>query len=203
MKASQIIQKHIAAIPRGKLFKASKLSQAASNGNVRLVLSRLVKAGKLLHVTRGVYVRPIENPYVGKVMPNVNEIIKVIVQNSGEQITSSGAGAANILGLSTQVPMQSIYLTSGRTRHIKIGEREVILKHAQPRKLLHSNTPRNLVINALWYLGKASVNKNTIEQIRQKLKKEDYEALLRDTHQMPAWMANAFLQYQKTMSNHG
>lgn len=203
MKASTVIQRKIMSIPKGRPFKASQLMRFGSYANVRQVLSRLVKTEKLSRVTRGIYVRAKENPYIGKVLPSAQEVVKVIAQNSGEQVTIHGAAAANLLELSTQVPMQTIFLTSGRSRRIKFGNREVVLKHANSRKLMHSNTPGNLAINALWYLGKPHVNITTIEHIRQKLKPEDYEALLHSTSQMPAWMASTFYQYQQKLSDHG
>lgn len=202
MKATTLILKQIAKIPRGTPFKAAVLYQFASYNNVRQILARLVKAEKLVRVTRGLYVKPETNPYVGKVLPSAEEIVEVIAKNSGEQITKNGAEAANLMGLSTQVPMRSIFLTSGNSRRIKIGNREVILKHANPRKFIGANVPVTLALNALWYLGKANVNMDTFKSIREKLKASDYNTLVHHTAQMPGWMVNKFYQYQKTLNNH-
>jgi hypothetical protein len=202
MKAITLVLKQIAKIPRGTPFKATALYQFASYGNVRQILARLVKTQKLVRVTRGVYVKPEKNPYIGKVLPSAEEIVKVIAKNSGEQIAKNGAEAANLLGLSTQVPMRSIFLTSGNSRRIKIGNREVFLKHANPRKFIGANVPVTLVLNALWYLGKENVNISTIKSIREKLNASDYNTLINHTAQMPGWMVNKFFQFQKTINNH-
>src|SRR5436190_14500424 len=116
MKEIELVQNQINRMPRGKPFSINALGQEASYANVRQVLSRLVKTGEIMRATRGIYVRPKEVPYLGKVLPGSEEIIKIITRQTGEIIAVHGAEAAHRLNLSTQVPMQSIYYTTGNTR---------------------------------------------------------------------------------------
>lgn len=197
MKEIELVQNQINKIPRGKPFPVSSIGRETSYANVRQVLSRLVKAGEIMRATRGIYVRPKEIPYLGKVLPGSEEVVKAISKKTGEIITLHGAEAARILQLSTQAPMHPIFYTSGTTRKIKLGKQIITLKHISPRKQVKPGTITCLVITALWYLGKNHVNENTINIIKQRLKEKQFSEVLNHIHQMPEWMASVFNQYQK------
>lgn len=197
MKEIELVQNQINRIPRGKPFAMNSIGKEASYANVRQVLSRLVKSGEIMRATRGIYVRPKEVQYLGKVLPGSEEIVKIISKQTGEIITPHGAEAARILHLSTQAPMRPVYNTSGTTRKIKIGKQTVILKHITPRKQVKPGTITCLVIAALWYLGKNHVNENVINTIKHRLNEKQFSEVIGYTNKMPIWMANSFKQYQK------
>ena len=201
MKKLKLIQNYINNIPKGKPFAVSSIDGNASYANVRQILSRLVKAGTIMRATRGIYVRPNEVPHLGKVLPSSEEIIKAITNQTGEVIAVHGAEAVHRLNLSTQVPMQSIYYTTGNTRHIKVGKLEISLRHISPSKLVKPGTVTCLVVSALWYLGKNQVSSEIIGKIRQRLKPEEFSELFKHTKQMPAWMVEALNQYQRENKN--
>ena len=100
-----------------------------------------------------------------------------------------------MLQLSTQVPMQPIFYTSGTSRKIKLGKQTITLKHISPRKQVKPGTITCLVITALWYLGKDHVNANIICAIKQRLNEKQFSEVTKHTHQMPIWMADTFKQY--------
>lgn len=61
--------------------------------------------------------------------PSTESVMEAIELASGETVVASGAAEAHSLGLTTQVPTREIYLTSGPSRRLKLGNREVELKH--------------------------------------------------------------------------
>jgi hypothetical protein len=197
MKELEIVKNNINSIPKGKPFAARSIEGGVSYANVRQVLSRLVKAGEIMRATRGIYVRPKEVQYLGKVLPGSEEIIKVISKQTGETITVHGAEAARILQLSTQAPMRPIFYTSGTSRKIKLGKQVISLKHISPRKQVKPGTITCTVISALWYFGKNNTNENVIDTIKQRLNEKQFSEVLKHTNQMPAWMASAFQKQQK------
>lgn len=197
MKEIALIHNRINRLPRGKPFAINTIESGASYANVRQILSRMVKTGEVVRATRGIYVRPKEVPYLGKVLPASEEIVKVISEQTGEVITYHGAEAARILQLSTQVPMRPIFYTSGTSRKIKLGKQIITLKHISPRKQVKPGTITCLVIAALWYFGKNNVNEGVINAIKQRLNEKQFSEVLKYTHRMPVWMAGAFKQYQK------
>jgi hypothetical protein len=201
MKEIELVKNQVNRIPKGKPFAMSSIGGKVSYANVRQVLSRLVKNGEIMRAARGIYVRPKEVPYLGKVIPGSEEIIKIITRQTGEVIAVHGAEAAHRLNLSTQVPMQSIYYTTGNTRRVKIGKLEIILKHVSPSKLVKPGTTTCLVVSALWHLGKNEVNLEIIKKIKQRIKPEEFSELFKYTEYMPAWMAESFNLYQRENEN--
>jgi hypothetical protein len=201
MKEAEVIHNYINKIPKGKPFAMKSIGIGASYANVRQSLSRLVKAGEIMRATRGIYVRPKEIPYLGRVLPGSEEVIKTITRQTGEVIAIHGAEAIHRLNLSTQVPMQSIFYTTGNTRRIKVGKLEIMLKHISPSKLVKPGTTTCLVVSALWYLGKNQVNAAVIGKIKQRLKPEEFTELFKHMEQMPAWMVEVFNQYQRENKN--
>lgn len=69
--------------------------------------------------------------------------------------------AANILGLSTQVPMVISFLTTGSSRTIKIGKRAIKFKYAAPRNFAYKGKTSPLIVQALKELGEANITEQT------------------------------------------
>lgn len=123
------VQKYVQKRPRGKPFTTSALMSFGARAAVDQALSRLTAAGKVVRLTRGVYVRPEENRLVGQVLPEPFKVAEALAKRTNEQIQVSGAEAARQLGLSTQVPAQPIFLTTGQSRKFNLGGLEVTHIH--------------------------------------------------------------------------
>src|SRR5438552_1233860 len=104
MNTTQKVQQYVQKIPRGKPFTTATLISFGARAAVDQTLSRLAKAGKIVRLTRGVYVRPEESRFVGQVLPEPFKIVEAMAKKTNETIQVSGAEAARQLGLSTQVP---------------------------------------------------------------------------------------------------
>ncbi len=201
MKTSQRIKKAIISKPRGKLISTTKLVKYGPRTSVDKALSRLTKSGEITRVTRGIYVRPKENRFVGKTMPSPIAVIKEIATNTGEIIQVNGAEAARQFGFSTQVPAQPTYLTTGRSRNLTIGALEIHLKHTSNRKIPLPGTKAGIAIAALWYLGKNQVSTTSIHKIKTKLAASEFKKFVNAKEKMPAWMANTVLQFEQEDEN--
>jgi hypothetical protein len=195
MSIAETIRKRLLQIRRGEPFTNTRFFKLGSRASVDKTLSRLVHDGVLTRITRGVFVRPKENRFIGDVMPDVSKIVEVIAKDHGETLQVHGAEAARRFKLSTQVPTIPVYYTNGPTREIKIGNLIVKLRHASNRKLLLAGKRPGLALSALWYLGKNNVNPNVINTIRLGLTAEEFEAL--KNADIPVWMASALEQYDK------
>lgn len=195
------LRKYIQTLPTGKPFLSSSLRHLAPANNLRKILERMVKTGNLKRVTRGMFVKPKQIPYIQESMPSANEIAQTIAQATGETITIHGAEAVRKFHLSTQTPMQPIFYTSGNTRNLKVGNQNILLKHMSPRKMVAAGTKVGDVILALWYLGKQNVTLNIIQNIKSQLTVNEFEGLLKEVIHMPAWMAELFYYYQQKQAN--
>src|SRR5205823_4719305 len=117
-------------------------------------LSRLAQTKTIRRLARGLYDYPKSHPTLGLLSPSVDQIAKALVDPK-TKIQPSGAYAANLLGLSEQVPLKSVFLTTGTPRRVRIGRQEIILKRTTPRQMATAGRLSGLVIQALKHLGKS------------------------------------------------
>lgn len=201
MTTAERIRQCIAEIPVGEPFTPAGLLECGTRASVDQSLSRLVKAGTITRVTRGVFVRPEVSRYVDKVMPEPIKVAHVLAKSTGAVVQVHGAEAARRLELTTQVPVQSMFSTSGPSKRIRVGKMEIRLQHVSSRKLALAGRPAGLALAALWYLGKGEVTIKTIANIRNKLSPGEFEVLKSTTNAMPAWMSDVFFRYEQMVSH--
>jgi hypothetical protein len=201
MNTNHHIQQHIQKMPPGRPFTTATLIKYGGRAAVDQSLSRLTNAGKIVRLTRGVYVRPEKNRFVGLVLPEPFKVAEAIAKKANEQIQVSGAEAARQLGLSTQVPAKPLFLTTGQSRRFKMGGLEVTLKHVSRKKIPLIGSKAGLSILALWYLGKNLVTYQSIKQIEKKLGAQEFQKFMSSTEYMPVWMSNVVLHYKNTKEN--
>ena len=65
--------------------------------------------------------------------------------------------AAHVLGLTTQIPIRSVYLTSGSRRRLRFGNLDVELRHAPRWQLAAPRRRAGEIIRALAWLGPTEV----------------------------------------------
>ena len=176
-----------AELPEGALLCPSALLHLGTRAAVDQGLSRLARKGTLMRVCQGVYVRPIQTRF-GLRPPNVEKVIASLSELWGETIVPCGGAAANALGLTTQVPVRSVYLTSGPSRKLRLGGLTVELRHAPRWQLAAPYRPAGEVVRALSWLGPDEVQAG-LETIGCKLSSEDFEELAASRAVMPAWVA--------------
>src|SRR5699024_725956 len=143
-------------------------------------------------IERGSYAAPVSSRF-GTRAPAPEKVIMSLAEQTGETVVTHGASAANILGLTQQVPIREVYLTSGRTRTLKLGHSEVQVKHAPSWMLALGARPAGAVIRALAWLGPAHANQ-ALRQLRQALPWPEWQALASVRPSLPGWMAKAISQ---------
>lgn len=197
MNIAKAVRQAIARMQEGVAFPAKDLLALGPRAAVDQVLYRMVKEGELLRVARGIYTRPKWNKYVKTpVMPEPFEVAELVAKKQGATLGPSGAEAAHRLGLTTQVPVQAVYVTTGRPGVIKIGNNVVRLRHIAPQKMQYAGTAVGTAIAALRYLGKEQVTAKVIGQIERVLTPEDFRTLRLATNALPAWMMDKFYEYE-------
>ena len=197
-KTAKLIRQRIEAMPIGEPFTPTAFLECGTRASVDQTLSRLVKAGTIERVARGVLVRPEVSRFVGTVMPEPLKVAETIAKTTGAVVQVHGAEAALRLELTTQVPTQSVFVTSGPSKRVRVGQMEIRLQHVCQRKLALAGRPAGLAIAAMWYLGKTEVTPALIEKIRRKLGSSEFEVLKSATRSMPAWMSDAIFRNERT-----
>lgn len=189
--AAQKIGSSIETIGRGKIFFADDFVNMGSAENIRQTLGRFTKNEKIVRVANGIYCYPEVDDKLGLgvLMPTFDQIANAIAERSHARIVPTGDYALNVLGLSTQVPMNCVYLTDGSPRKVEIsGGRGIIFKKTAPKNLSYKNRLAMLITSALKSIGRENVTVEQIAHIKQLLRKEDKESVLADLALMPIWI---------------
>lgn len=190
------VMKHVRASGRGSVFTPSDFLTVAARPSVDQALSRLVKRGQLRRLARGLYDFTKLHPKLGALSPAPDDVAHAFARETGSQVQISGARAAHSLGLSTQVPAQSIYLTNGPSRRVVLGRRVVDIRHASPKHLIAPGSPAGAVVQALRHVG--PMRAADVARVAARwLSADDKKMLAASVLQAPAWMrAHARFDHQ-------
>lgn len=180
---------HAAELPEGAPLAAKGLLHLGERAAVDQALARLAGRGRLIRAGRGLYLRPVESRF-GARTPSVEQAVAGLALQRGETIVPSGAAAANALGLTTQVPLRHLYLTSGRSRTLRFGAQEVELRHAPRWQLIHADRPAGAAVRALAWLGAAQAE-TALATLKRTLAPATFAELLAAAPQLPGWLAAA------------
>ena len=181
------IEDYAATLPEGAPLCPSALLHLGTRAAVDQALSRLARSGRLMRIYQGVYVRPIETRF-GKCSPGMDKVIPALSELWGEVIVPCGGGAANVLGLTTQVPIRLVYLTSGPSRTLWIDRQPVVLRHAPRWQLVAPNRIAGKIVRALAWLGPLEVNE-ALDRLAPRISAEDLAELAGVRAVLPAWLA--------------
>ena len=175
---------------RGWVFTPNHFKDLGSRDAVASALKRHKQSGLIRQLARGVYDYPKIDPELGLLEPSIDDIAQALAGRDATRLQPSGAYAANLLGLSTQVPTKIVYLTDGRSRMVQIGKRQITLKQTTPRNMATAGRISGLVIQALRHLGSRHVDAAIIEAVKKRLSASDRKRLLADIRHAPAWIAD-------------
>lgn len=172
----------------GWCFTARDFMDLAEPEAVWKSLVRLSEKGKIRRLGRGLYDYPRQHPELGLLSPAPEAVARAIADRDGSTLQPSGAYAANLLGLSEQVPARVVFLTSGPERKVKVGKREIILKNTVPRNMATAGTTAGTVIQALRHIGKEQITESHIEHLRHRISKADKKQLWTSRVYTPTWL---------------
>ncbi len=184
------ILRRVRAHGRGSVFTPADFLDLGSRAAVDQALSRLTKNGRLRRLVRGLYDYPQIHSQLGPLAPALDAVAKAFARETGSSLQVAGAQAANALGLSTQVPARSVYLTDGPSRRVVLGKRIVDMRHASPKHLVAAGSMAGTVVQALRHLGPDSVSA-VVNAAAQHLTASDQRMLAKGANQAPAWMRPA------------
>lgn len=181
------IMEHAEALPEAAPICPGTLLHLGNRAAVDQALSRLARRGRLLRVCRGVYMRPIETRF-GVHAPSPPKVIAALSALWGETIVPSGGAAANVLRLSTQVPIRMVYLTSGPSRKLRLSALVLELRHAPRWQLVAPGRPAGLAVRAMASLGPHGIEES-LGIIKRTLSEEDLDELAGARAILPSWIA--------------
>lgn len=176
---------------RGKILFAADFSSFGLPKAVNKAMERLTESGLLIRLAQGIYLYPQIDTRLGLglLYPTVETIAREIAKRDKARIVPTGVYALNILGLSTQIPMNVVFLTDGAARKIKIGNGQgIVFKRTVAKNLSYKNDVIMLVVAALKEIGESNVTSEQLTKIKKLISKEKKENLMADLQLAPAWI---------------
>jgi len=183
---------------RGRSFTPKNFLDLGSRGAIDMALANLSQKGTIRRVARGIYDYPRKDKDFGISPPDPDAIALALVTSAGARIQPTGAYAANILGLSEQVPAKFEYYTDADDRTVVVDTRTIRLKRTTPRNMKMAGRASGLITQAFRYLGKENITPEIIATLRDKLSEKEKQQLVKDISFPPAWIADHFRQIIKS-----
>ena len=201
ISVSQVVRERIKRIEKGKLFTINDFEDLNNDNLVTRTLSRLQKEGVIARVAAGIYMNP-KTTQFGILHPTIDQIAQKIAERDKAQIMPTGDTALNILGFSTQVPMNAVYITNGAKRKVKVGERNIVFKNVAQKNFQFKGKLLPLIIIALKELGENHVTggiKNRIVELISTSSTQEKTTMMHDLYLSPVWIKVLLLPIIKTV----
>ena len=187
------LEDKIISLKKGAIVFVSDFAEFGTAENVKKVLLRLEKKQLLVRLAHGIYLYPKIDKELGILYPSTESIAEAIAKRDKIRIIPTGIYALQQLGISTQIPMNVIYLTDGAPRKIKVGKRTITFKKTAPKNLAIKNKVVSNIVQGLKELGKENITDEIRQKIKQALQKVPVEILKEEILNAPVWVRNEVL----------
>lgn len=182
------IRHRITTGKENQLYVVSDFADMGNSDAVTRILSRLSEENVLVRLAQGLYLFPIRTRF-GMQKPSLDTIAETIAAKDKSVIIPSGLTALNLLGLSTQVPMNAVYVTNGTARKLNIDNRTIIFKKAAPSAFVYQSKLFAMVVLAMKEIGANNITEAEINSIRKTLSSaEDLDTIRKDILHAPQWI---------------
>jgi hypothetical protein len=186
------ILRRVAAQGRGWAFTPHDFAITGDQRAVAMALTRLLRAGKIRRIARGLYDQPHDHPVLGQTGATADAVVAAVVRKKNLRLVPSAAVAANQLGLSTQVPAQMVYHTDGASANVQLGKLKIVFRRNSGRMLALAGRASALVAQALRNTGQGKVTAAHLKTLRAGLTRAARKQLTEDVARVPAWMRPHF-----------
>jgi len=174
------------------VFVPTDFLELGSREAVDVVLHRLVRSRSIRRLARGLYDLPKEHPVLGMLSPSVDKVAQALAGRDCTRLQPAGAYAANVLGLSEQVPAKIVFLTDGPSRTVQIGSTTIQLRRTTARNMAAAGRLSGLLIQALRELRRDHVTPERLEYLKRTIPINKRRELIKDLRLAPAWMHSIF-----------
>ena len=188
------IELRIGRLKPGDVFLPSDFKDLGTSTAIRKALSRLVKIGRVERMGQGIYVIPKYDKVFGKVLPSIEHIANILAKKDHVKIKPSGQNALNKVGLSSQVPMRLVFLTTGHSKKIQIGKSAIIFKSTTAKKLSMKGEITSLLFLGLEELDLKNISSTQLEHIQMLIKKDSPENLKYNLRLAPAKVSDFIIK---------
>ena len=183
------IRGNIERAESGSVFVSTDFTDITDKKTVNMGLIRLADEGLVKKILFGVYYKPEYNELLGEtVAPSPNKVAHALARNFGWTIVPCGDTALNLLGLSTQVPSQWVYVSDGAYKEYSFDNTVIKFKRTTNKEISKLSYKTALTIQALKALGKDNVSEQIICRLKKALSEEDKEKMLTEAKSATSWV---------------
>lgn len=180
---------------RGWAFSSSDLAGRFARQQIDNALSDLAQDGKIRRIARGLYDYPRYSDLLQKTLsPDIDQVANAYARKFSWRIEVSGDSALNLLGLSTQIPAQYVYLSDGPSKSYDVMGVQLNFKKSTLKDIGFKHRESTLIVQALKALGKELLSENVFAIIREQIDPKIYSKILRDTQGSTGWIYEAIKQ---------
>lgn len=169
------------------VFFISDFVDKGSSETIRKIFFQATEAGMLERVSQGIYVKPKESRF-GRIPVSLEKLAVEIADRDKSRILPSGSTAANMLGLSTQIPMNMSYITTGSTRAIEVDGRRLFFRHAAPKNFAAKGNAVPLMVQGLKEIGENNISESQFAALKNFIDDTDDPYLSEDILLAPLWI---------------
>lgn len=184
------ILRRIRGKPLGWVFTVAQFRDLGSDVGIRKALQTICDRGRIRRLARGLYDNPKTHAKLGMLSPSAEQIVDAICTKEHTRVQPTGAYAANVLGLSTQVPTRIVFLTDGPDKKIEVGNRTIELKHRAPSTMAGAGKTIGIFVQAIKHIGQKRFTQQHLETLRHQLTTQQLKQLNKDIRLAPAWIGD-------------
>lgn len=183
------IRGHIEKAENGSVFVSTDFTDITDKKTVNMGLIRLADEGLIKKILFGVYYKPEFSKLLGEtVAPSPNKVAHALARNFGWTIVPCGDTALNLLGLSTQVPSQWVYVSDGAYKEYTFDNTTIKFKRTTNKEISKVSYKTALTIQALKALGKENITEQVILRLKKILTDEEKEKMLAESKSATSWV---------------
>ncbi len=182
----------------GTLFFPEDFTSIGTSDAIRAALVRLCRSGVVMRAAQGIYYYPKVDTKWGSgiIPPTIEEIAEGIAKRDKVRIVPTGAYCLNLLGLSTQIPANVVFVTDGSGRRINVGKgKGILFKHTSEMRIFAFRSEMMLlIVMALREIGENNVTSEQLSILKRHLsivRPEDFQA---DIQLAPIWVRKTLLK---------
>ncbi len=192
------IERSIKGKGRGSIVFQQDYADCGTPSAVNSTFFRLFSDGMLVRLAHGIYYYPKEDKEygLGVIYPSIEDIAQSIAKRDKAKIVPTGAYALNRLGLSTQIPMNVVFLTNGAQRRIKIGDgRGILFKHSSSGKnFAYKSELMMLVVTAIRTIGEEKLTEEEKNMLLAHVRRVSDNEFTHDIKLAPAWVRKILIR---------
>ncbi|MBO4631411.1 MAG: hypothetical protein J5858_05765 [Lentisphaeria bacterium] len=183
---------------RGSVITNRDFWDIATPASVDWCLYRLKDKKIIRPIIRGIYDYPKFSELLQEELaPDLEAVAQAIARKNQWHIQISGSAALNLLGLSTQIPLKTVYYSDGPTRNFMIGDRKLQFKHLLLRETKIGSPKSEMIVQALSELGEDNITPEIIDKLKRQITPKEREKLFSETLFIRDWIRKKIISICK------